>query len=158
MSRVWSMGVTSVALALLVACAPGPEPAASAGPTAVVAPTPAARFTTVDVRRAGGFAGVNDRVTVSAQGAWTASGKAGSAKQGTLSQPQLDKLVTYAADPRLGQEATRQQTPTTCRDAFSYVVTVDALTVAYVDCPSDGSAPPVASSIVGILTEAGALK
>ncbi|NUT38161.1 MAG: hypothetical protein HOV79_34360 [Hamadaea sp.] len=154
-SRVWSIGVTSVALALLVACAPGPAPTPAS--TDVLAPTPAARFTALDVRRAGGIAGVDDRVAVSAQGAWSASGKAGSAKQGTLSQSQLDTLIAYAADPRLAKEATEQRAPTACRDAFSYVVTVDALTVAYVDCPTDGPSPQVASSIVGVLTDAGAL-
>ncbi|NUP44522.1 MAG: hypothetical protein HOY76_47725 [Streptomyces sp.] len=123
----------------------------------MAAPTLAARFTTLEVRRAGGIAGMSDKVAVTPDGAWTTTAKSGTAKSGKLTAAQLDQLLALTSDQRLGQEALRSQKPTQCRDAFSYVVTVDAVSVAYVDCPSDGGMPEIAKSVVGVMQQAGAL-
>jgi hypothetical protein len=153
----WTLGVITVALAVLAGCANSPAGQPHTKGTAVAAPTLASRFTTLEVRRAGGIAGTNDKVAVTPDGSWTTTAKNGATKTGKLSEAQLDQLVALASDPRLGQEALRTQAPTQCRDAFSYVVTVDAVGVAYVDCSVDGGLPEIARQVVGVIQQAGAL-
>jgi len=154
--RWTTLGVITLTLALLTGCA-GRAADSRTESTSVVAPTLAARFTTLQLQRAGGFAGLSDHVTVTPDGGWTATAKNGSQHTGRLTDDQLARLLQYASDPRLGREASRAQAPTTCRDAFSYIVTVDAVSVAYVDCPADGALPEVTQAIVRLLGEAGAI-
>ncbi|NUR73877.1 MAG: hypothetical protein HOU81_23945 [Hamadaea sp.] len=123
----------------------------------MAAPTLAARFTTLEVRRAGGIAGMSDKVAVTPDGSWTKTAKDGTTKSGKLTAAQLEQLLTLTSDQRLGQEALRSQKPTQCRDAFSYVVSVDVVSVAYVDCASDGGMPEVAKAVVGVIQQAGVL-
>lgn len=151
-------GVIAVAAVLLGACAAnGSTGAAQPSGTTITGPAPAAHFTHISLVRAGGIAGFKDTVQINADGSWTATDKAGKQKTGTLTADQLDQLVTAAADPRLSTEATRQQKPTKCNDVFSYVLTVDALSVAYVDCPGDGEQPDAAKKVVSVIAQAGAL-
>jgi len=123
----------------------------------VSGPVPAAHFTHITLVRAGGIAGFRDTVRIERDGSWTATDKAGKQKTGTLTADQLDRLVAAAADPKLSTEATRQQKPTACSDAFSYVVTVDALSVAYVDCPTDGGQPDAARKVASVIAQSGGL-
>jgi len=155
-SGKWTLGVITVALALLAGCAKssGDQPRTEA---TMAPPTVASRFTTLEVRRAGGIAGMNDKIAVTPDGSWTATAKNGATKSGKLTQAQLDQLLSLTSDQRLGQEALRSQKPTQCRDAFSYVVSVDSVSVAYVDCAADGGLPEVAQRVVGVMHQAGAL-
>jgi hypothetical protein len=123
----------------------------------VSGPVPAAHFTHITLVRAGGIAGMRDTVEVNRDGSWTATDKAGKQKTGTLTADQLDQLVAAASEPKLSNEATRQQKPTVCRDAYSFVVTIDALSVAYVDCPSDGEQPDAAKKVSAVIAQSGAL-
>jgi len=156
MSRRRTLGVITMALVLLAGCAHRDADSRTES-TSVPAPTLAARFTTLQLQRAGGFAGLSDQVTVTPEGGWTATAKNGSQRTGRLTADQLARLLQHASDARLGREALRAQKPTTCADAFSYVVTVDAVSVAYVDCPADGELPEVTQAIVRLLGEAGAI-
>lgn len=156
--RLRMLGVITLAAVFLGACA---EADSSSTPqstaTTVTGPAPAAHFSHLTLVRAGGIAGFRDRVEINRDGSWTATDKAGKEKTGTLSAAQLDQLVAAAADPKLSSEATRAQKPTVCRDAFSFVVTIDALSVAYVDCPSDGEQPDAAKKVVSLVAQSGAL-
>ncbi|MEU8079634.1 protealysin inhibitor emfourin [Catellatospora citrea] len=144
-------------LALTTACAPGPAaPGASPSPGGWVSPTPA----TVVVHRTGGFAGVDDRITVDPAGRWTATDRAKAGKSGELTTSERTQLQTLAADPRLDTEAARPTTPTNCADAFQYTVTVDrrgghgTVTVAFTDCPGDENLPEAAAAIANLVTGA----
>lgn len=161
-ARLRAIGVIVVGVVLSAACQatgsdqPSGGPAPS-GSSVVQGPVPAAHYTRITLVRAGGIAGFRDRVEVDRSGAWTATDKAGKQKTGTLTADQLDALVAAAADPALSKEATREQKPTQCADAFSFVLTIDEFSVSYVDCPSDADPPVAAKKVVGVLAQAGAL-
>jgi hypothetical protein len=149
--RLLFAAVLAAAALGLGAC--GEKPA----PQPVTAPAPAAHFSHITLVRAGGIAGVRDTVQINQDGSWTATDKAGKQKSGTIPGDQLDQLVTAAADRKLSTEAGRPQTPTKCNDAFSYVVTVDALSVAYADCPADSDQPTAAKKVVSVIAASGAM-
>ena len=158
--RLRTIAVIAAAGVFLAACGAsgssgGAQPSTTA--TTVTGPVPAAHFTHITLVRAGGIAGFKDRVEIDRDGTWKATDKAGKEKSGTLPAAQLDQLVSAAADPKLSSEATRQQKPTMCADAFSFVLTVDALSVAYVDCPGDGEQPDAAKKVVSVIAQSGAL-
>lgn len=148
-----AIGVITLAAVLLAGCGKSEPPP----PGSVSGPAPAAHFAHITLVRAGGIAGVQDKVDINRDGSWTATDKAGKQKMGRLSEDQLDQLVTAAADSKLSNEATRQQKPTACRDAYSFVLTVDTLSVAYVDCPTDGEQPDAAKKVVSVVALTGAL-
>ncbi|WP_155390505.1 protealysin inhibitor emfourin [Catellatospora paridis] len=144
-------------LSLTTACASGPaDPGASPGPGGWVSPSPAS----VVVHRTGGFAGVDDQITVDPAGAWTATDRARTSKSGKLTTSEREQLQTLAADPRLDTEAARPTTPTNCADAFQYTVTVDrtgdpgTVTVTFTDCPGDENLPEAAAAIANLVTGA----
>ena len=160
LGRLRVAGVIAALTVLLGACATtgsSGDAQPSASGTTVTGPAPADHFTHITLVRAGGIAGFRDTVQISRDGSWTATDKAGKQKTGTLPGDQLDQLVAAAADPKLSSEATRPQKPTVCSDAFSYVLTVDALSVAYVDCPGDGTPPDAAKKVVSLIARSGAL-
>jgi hypothetical protein len=117
-------------------------------------PTESARVATFAMQRTGGIAGVDDRITVDAQGRWTSTNRAGKSSSGQLTADQLSRLQTLAKDPRLPGEANRPASPSKCRDAFNYVVTVNTTTIRFTDCPSDPDQPDAAKAIVDTLTAA----
>lgn len=144
------------ALALLTAaCATpaGVDPASSASPGAASPPGAAS----VSVQRTGGFAGVNDRITVDPAGTWTATDRARNSKSGELTTSEQEQLQTLAADPRLDAEAARTTALTRCADAFQYTVTVDrtggdrTVTVSFTDCPGDENLPETAAAIATLV-------
>ncbi|GAA1396811.1 hypothetical protein GCM10009662_11500 [Catellatospora coxensis] len=155
------------ALALLIAaCAPadGVDPAGSPSSGGRVSPSPGGsvspRPASVSVYRTGGFAGVNDQITVDPAGAWTLTDRAGNTKSGKLTTSERAELQTLAADPRLDTEAARPTAPTTCADAFQYTVSVyrtggaGKVTVMYTDCPSDENLPEAARAITALVGNA----
>jgi hypothetical protein len=159
LGRLRTIGVIAFAALFLAACAAGSpsEPQPTNSGTTGSGPVPAAHFTHITLVRSGGIAGVKDQVDINRDGSWTATDKAGRQKTGTLTADQLDQVAAAAADPKLATEATRQQKPTACRDAFSFLLTVDALKVPYVDCPSDGEQPEAAKKVVSVVAQTGAL-
>lgn len=100
----------------------------------------------ITVERTGGFAGVKDTVDLAPHGSWTATNKRGDRRAGELTPDQTARIQTLAADPRIAAEAGQTRPPTRCRDAYSYVLTVGAVRVAFVDCPADPDQP--AASLV----------
>ncbi|WP_194924757.1 hypothetical protein [Catenulispora pinisilvae] len=103
--------------------------------------TATASVPNITVQRTGGFAGAKDTVDLAPHGSWTATDKSGTRRTGELTPDQATRITTLAADPRLTTEAARSRPPTRCRDAYSYVLTVGAVRVAFVDCPADPDQP-----------------
>lgn len=106
----------------------------------------------VAVARTGGFAGVMDTITVDTDGSWTHP--TGVTTSGRLDGWLFVKLQQLTKDQRLRAEAQVTAPPTTCRDAFDYVVTAGDATVRYTDCPGDTFQPAVAKQIADLLEDA----
>ena len=103
----------------------------------------------VSVSRTGGIAGIKETITVDATGKWTKAGNSG-----RLTVEQSQQLQQLAANPNLVREAGETRAQTKCADAFNYTVTAGSVTVQYVDGPTDGPPPAVASQIVSLVTTA----
>jgi hypothetical protein len=86
----------------------------------------------VVVHRTGGFAGVDHRLEVAADGAWTYAGD-GKRQTGRLTASQVDRLRVLATDGRLPAEA-KYQDKRTCQDGYGYDVTIDSFTITAVEC------------------------
>jgi hypothetical protein len=106
------------------------------------------------VHRSGGFAGVEDTMTVDGDGRWTWTSKRGSPRSGRLTEDQRSRLRVLVGDRRLEDEAGRVPGATTCRDAFVYVLSVGQSRVGYTDCASDPQRPEAAAAIVDLLMDA----
>jgi hypothetical protein len=144
-------------LLLLAACAGGTEEPAGGASSPPAASTPVAAGVAVSLTRTGGFAGVDDRVEIAADGTWTATGRTGGSRRGQLSVEDRASLVTLVTDPGLAAEAAGSSetgAPTRCADTFAYVVTVRAARVSFVDCPAGGDSPRVAAAIVELVRHA----
>jgi len=137
----------------------GPTSAPTSAPTTespTAAGTEPAGRPGVDVvlTRSGGFAGLDDTVTVTPDGRWTKVDRAGATRTGQLDAGDLDRLRQLTADRRLLAEATATAPVSTCADAFTYQLTVGAVTTSYVDCSSDRTPPAATAAVVDLLTQA----
>ncbi|GAB3075093.1 hypothetical protein GCM10027186_33820 [Micromonospora schwarzwaldensis] len=130
----------------LAGCARADAPA-PVGPAAT--PPPGVEVVLV---RSGGIAGLSDTVTVRPDGHWTKTDRAGAARDGRLTDADLDRLRQLTADPRLAAEAAVTVPATMCADAFTYRLTVGPTTSSYVDCPPQATPPAATAEVVGLLT------
>jgi len=137
----------------LAACASSHVTGGSGGPGGSGA-TGAAALPAISVQRTGGFAGVNDSLTVDPHGMWTKTDKTGAQHTGQLAAADLAALRALAADPRLTAEAAQTRAPSNCSDAYNYVVMVGTAKVAYTDCPSDADQPAATIALVARLQQA----
>ena len=129
----------------------GPTPTEPAGVVSMDPPPPNGDVLTV--RRTGGIAGVDQRLTLQSDGAWTYSdARAGGTQQGTLTPAQLAQLRTLVMQPGFAAEG-RLSPAAGCADAFAYEVALGDLAVQFSDCPASSS-HPIASSILALLTDA----
>jgi hypothetical protein len=135
--------MTAVILTLLAGCGDR----AGVGMDSASA-SPPAGDPAVSLVRTGGFAGVHDQAVIAPDGAWTATDRAGTQRSGRLTDAQRDALRRLAADPRLAREAARTQGPTRCADVYEYDLTVDAVRVHFIDCPTDPDRPAAAAAVV----------
>lgn len=92
-------------LLLLAACAGGTEEPAGGASSPPAASTPVAAGVAVSLTRTGGFAGVDDRVEIAADGTWTSTGRTGGSRRGQLSVEDRASLVALVTDPGLAAEA-----------------------------------------------------
>lgn len=119
---------------------PSPSPSRSNGEIGIPpgetpgTPTypPGKRPMTITVVRTGGVAGVDQRLTVTAEGAWTYADD-GEEQAGQLTDPQVSKLQSLAMDERLRSEAKRTDGET-CADGFRYDLKAGAVAMSAVDC------------------------
>ncbi|MFD2766593.1 protealysin inhibitor emfourin [Micromonospora eburnea] len=130
-----------------------PTTAPSTEPTIAAGTGPAGRAgVDVVLTRSGGFAGLDDTVTVTPDGHWTKVDRAGATRSGQLDPGDLDRLRQLTADRRLLAEATATDPVSTCADAFTYRLTVGAVTTSYVDCPTEHP-PATTTAVVELLTQ-----
>jgi hypothetical protein len=142
-----------LAAAVLLAALPLAGCGGSAGSSAdrPADPPATAAARPVAVQRGGGVAGVRDAVTVQPDGSWRRTGKSGSARTGTLSADQRDRLARMAADPALRAEATRAVPEIECADGFDYQLSAGATKVAWRECGPASKPPALASGIAAFL-------
>lgn len=110
---------------------------------------PGKRPMTITLVRTGGVAGVDHRIQVSPDGAWTYSGD-GKEQSGQLTDREVSKLQSLAMDERLQAEAKREDTAD-CADGFRYRLTAGSLSMSGLDC---GGMPgrPAFEALVDYLT------
>ena len=132
---------------------PGATPGPTAAPGVTATAEPPATGDVLTVRRTGGIAGVDQRLTLQSDGAWTYSdARAGGTQRGTLTPAQLAQLRTLVGQPGFAAEG-RLSPAAGCADAFAYEVALGDLAVQFSDCPASSS-HPIASSILALLTDA----
>lgn len=104
--------------------------------------------------RTGGFAGVNDKYTVSPDGALTG----GAAANRKLAPTDLTRLRALATAPALAAEAKRRvPADPGCRDGFNYSVTVGSVQVLGTDCGGNlAQETPTMWKIVQLIEKAAA--
>jgi hypothetical protein len=126
--RVGLIAVLAAVPLLLAACGSG-SGAGSGGTTPADPPSPA-----VTVVRTGGFAGVNETLTVAPDGSWLYTDHRRNLTQaGTLTPAQRAQLRAAATDPALAA-AFREPAGGGCADGFQYAVTVGDLSGSFDDC------------------------
>ncbi|WBB74159.1 hypothetical protein O7602_00930 [Micromonospora sp. WMMD1128] len=140
----------AVILTPLAGCARADTPA-PVGPVATPAPAPGVNVTLV---KSGGIVGLTDTITVRPDGSWTRTDRSGTARDGQLTEAELDRLRQLTADPRLTAEAAVTVPATMCADAFNYRLTIGSTTSSYVDCPPQATPPAATAEVVGLLTRA----
>ncbi|MFU8874888.1 hypothetical protein [Micromonospora sp. SL4-19] len=128
-------------------------PATPAAPTTAATDTGSPGRPGVDVvlTKSGGIVGLEDTLTVAPDGHWTKVDRAGASRTGQLSPADLNRLRQLTADRRLLAEASATMT-TMCADAFTYRLTVGAVTTGYVDCPPEVTPPAATAAVVELLT------
>jgi hypothetical protein len=126
----------------------GTSASASPGPPAATAfPSGALTLTLV---RTGGFVGVDQTITIAADGSWTYVDKrAGTTSTGRLSPDQVARLTKLLQDPALVQDL-RQPTGVVCSDAFLYAVTIGSLSATVEDC---GQVRPTVEAVLTFVTD-----
>jgi hypothetical protein len=105
---------------------------------------------TLTLVRTGGFVGVNQTITIAADGSWTYVDKrAGTTSTGKLSPDQVAQLVKLLQDPALAQDL-RQPSGVVCSDAFEYAVTLGSLSAMVEDC---GQVRPSVDAVLMFVTD-----
>jgi hypothetical protein len=148
MNRRLLLGGLLGAVLLLPGCA------GAGTPSGQPANSPSSGGTVVSLVRTGGFAGMNDEVSVAADGSWSATDRTGGRRTGRLTEQQRAELDRLTADPALRGESDLEPSPSTCADAYSYRLTVGSVRVGFVDCPTGPAPPPTAAAIVRLLSKA----
>ena len=122
---------------------------AAASSSAAVSTLPSGALTLTLVRT-GGFVGVNQTITIAADGSWTYVDKrAGTTSTGRLSPDQVAQLVKLLQDPALAQDL-RQPSGVVCSDAFEYAVTMGSLSAMVEDC---GQVRPSVDAVLSFVTD-----
>ncbi|MGE5828725.1 MAG: hypothetical protein ACM30G_10240 [Micromonosporaceae bacterium] len=130
-----------VALAGCAQAGPGTGGPATSGPT-----TPNKAMDKVTITRSGGFAGVNQVLTVMPDGSWAYTDKrSGASQRGQLTADQMAQLGHLVSDPNM----LAQRPPASsgsCADTFLYTVAVGEASVKFDDC-NDKDQPAVKAVI-----------
>jgi hypothetical protein len=135
------------------ASAPAPATEATSAPGGRPAPPPAGGFTGLEMAKSGGFAGINESVTVKADGAWTRLEDRKVVRTGKLTAAQLAGLRKLAADPALATEANQKAATARCADGFNYTLHVGYQLIRYEQCGTQAP-PKVTMEIIDLVTKA----
>lgn len=125
---------------------PSPTDATPAGATA----------RPVSITRTGGFAGVNERVEIAADGSWVyTDARQNRTERGELTVAQRLALARLITDPRFAQEIRAKAGPGVCNDAFQYTIKAGEFSGSFEDC--GGTDRPVVQAVIKAITDATAL-
>lgn len=128
---------------------PGTGPAMTSGAAPPTARPVARRIT---LHRQGGLAGVDQRIVIESGGQWSFSdGRANRQETGRLTAGQMALLTELATNPAVRAEGTGGTPPAGCADGFTYVLTVDDLTVNRYDCGQDDQ--PTIVEVITFITD-----
>jgi hypothetical protein len=113
---------------------PAPGGPAPGGPAVTGTGAPVHPFP-LTITRTGGFAGVDQSITVRSDGSWSyGAGKAKPATQGTLTQAELDQVTRILSDPAFPADVRPHRTEGVCSDGFTYSVTIGPESSSFEDC------------------------
>ena len=122
---------------------------APAGP-APVGGASAAHPYPLTITRTGGFAGVNESITLASDGGWSyTSAKGKPAAQGTLAPADLAQVTQTVSNPAFGADVRAHKTGGTCADGFTYSVSIGPETSTFEEC--GGTDRPLFSALVTML-------
>lgn len=138
---------------------PSPTPSGSSGEIGIPpgetggTPTypPGSKPMQITLARTGGIGGVDQRVVVEADGAWTYT-DGDREQKGQLTDQQVSKLQSLAMDDRLPAEAKRKDSGD-CADGFTYTLKAGDVSLTATDC-GDMDNRPVFSELVDFLVDA----
>ncbi len=129
----------------------GSGPAGSPSPTGGAPPQsnpPAPALGRVVISRTGGFAGVQEMITIEPNGNWSYNNAKGSAAdRGTLSASERANLLRLVSDPRFATEIRKPNGPAVCNDAFQYTIQVGEMTASFEDCADRPAVAAVLNAI-----------
>jgi hypothetical protein len=115
-----------------------------------VATQPVPNLPPTTITRTGGIANVDETLRIDPNGQWAYTNKRANAESsGTLTDEQRRAVAQLAGSPELLSEA-QLPTPSTCADAFNYVITVGATSLSFVDCGTE-RAPTVKALVTAIV-------
>lgn len=117
--------------------ATAPSASASASSTATAASSAAFPLT---ISRRGGFAGVDDRAEIAANGSATVTTRDRAAVKVTVPAATVDELRRLVTTPEFSGKAALPEAPT-CNDGFEYEVATPSSTVTVHDCGQPHGAP-----------------
>jgi hypothetical protein len=139
---------------------PDATTSASAGPASSPPPLapsggPGPSIKTITVMRSGGLAGLQQTLTITADGSWTFVDKRANvpATTGQLSPDQLRQLTTWVTDPAFAAEAKLPGPAGVCNDGINYTITVGEFTASYERC-GNAASRPVTDKILALLADA----
>lgn len=156
-----SIALATLLLAGLAGCTDSgssPTPSAPASATAASTPSPtaaspsappAAAAFPVTAGRRGGFAGVDDRAEITADGSVTVTSGGKPAKKTSLPAADVEELGRLVTSPEFTAESGKSDLPT-CNDGFEYEIATPASTVTVHDCGQPHGEP--IDSILTIVT------
>ncbi len=123
-----------------------PSPSGGASPEANP-PAPAPAPARMIISRTGGFAGVQEMITIEPNGTWVYNNAKGSAAdRGTLSAAQRADLLRLVSDPRFATDI-RKPNAAVCNDAFQYTIQVGEMTASFEDCADRPAVAAVLNAI-----------
>jgi hypothetical protein len=127
----------------------GGVPSASPSPTTGASPqpqsnppAPAPAAVRLVINRTGGFAGVNETITIEPDGSWVYNGS----ERGRLTAAQLADIMRLVRDPRLASEM-RAPNQAVCNDAFRYTFRIGELSGSFEDCANRPAVNAVLTAI-----------
>lgn len=147
--RWWTLAACAVVV-LLTGCAQAQEGGAASGGTSGPTTPPGRAMDKVTITRTGGFAGVNQELTVMPDGAWTFTDKrSGSSQQGQLTADQMAQIGRLVSDPNFAQ-ARPPSRGASCADTFIYTIAVGELSINFDEC--DGKDQPGVKAVVDFIS------
>jgi hypothetical protein len=155
-TRRWLALATFAVVVLLTGCAQAQQGGAAAGGTTGPTSSPGGKaMDRVTITRTGGFAGVNQELTVMPDGGWTYTDKrSGNSQRGQLTADQMTQLGRLVSDPNFAQ-ARAASRGASCADTFIYTVAVGDLSINFDEC--NGKDQPAVKAVIDFVSSVTAM-